>query len=40
MSGTVSPAPREYDVRHWNDDQWDDPGIVYVAHPSTIEQDG
>jgi hypothetical protein len=34
-----SGVPR-YDVRLWNDGQWDDPGIVYVARPSTIEQGG
>jgi hypothetical protein len=32
-------APR-YDVRPWSDGQWDDPGIVDVAHPGTIEQGG
>jgi hypothetical protein len=31
---------KRYAVRHWNDGQWDDPSVVFVAHPSTIEQGG
>jgi hypothetical protein len=30
---------KRYAIRHW-DETWDNPGLVHVAHPSTIKQGG